>query len=588
MVAIAAQAIYGKSFTVINNKSTSIGDVINLSKEQESRFSFALYACDISPKAAELSGLRWVDKDVKKNEKYLYRIYSLVPEAELKINFGYAFIGVSEILKLSAPREPTVKFGNQVAMIEWDPNSLRDIYTAYFVERSEDGKTFSGISKLPITPIADNHGGLRITTKIDSLRANDVEYYYRLQGVTPFGDKGPYSKLVSGKGIPPLRERGFISDYVISKQGTVLVRWKFSNAYEKEIIGFNVERGIKVDGPFTTLNKNRINPNQRSFEDQAPSSTNYYRIATLGKGNQKVYSHPYLIQLEDSIPPLAPTGLKATVDTTGIVKIEWKANEENDLDGYHLYRSNFASSEFNRITKDPIQKNSYVDTINIKTLTSKIYYKVSAIDNRFNASSFSPMVKLVKPDVVPPVPPQIESVRSMTSGVKICWISSVSEDVAMHRLLRKELFAQNWKEIKVFYKEDSTCFVDRPPVTRNSYEYKMVAEDSAKHYASSPVFTAKVIAENVRPAVEKISTNVNRTEKKIVLSWEYREKNVVKYQIFRASDNEKLSLLKTISNSISYFEDIGLKENSTYQYIVKAFFSDGSESRFSAPVTVEY
>ncbi|MFM7853901.1 MAG: hypothetical protein ACKO96_18755, partial [Flammeovirgaceae bacterium] len=88
MVAIAAQAIYGKSFTVSNNKSMSMGDVINLSREQESRFSFALFACDVSTAAATLSGLRWVDKDVKKNEKYLYRVYSLVPENELKINFG--------------------------------------------------------------------------------------------------------------------------------------------------------------------------------------------------------------------------------------------------------------------------------------------------------------------------------------------------------------------------------------------------------------------------------------------------------------------------------------------------------------------
>jgi uncharacterized protein len=95
MVAITAQAIYGKSFTLTNNKSTSIGDVINLSREQESRFSFALFACDISPKAATLAGLRWVDKEVKKNEKYLYRVYSLVPENELKINFGYAFVGVT-------------------------------------------------------------------------------------------------------------------------------------------------------------------------------------------------------------------------------------------------------------------------------------------------------------------------------------------------------------------------------------------------------------------------------------------------------------------------------------------------------------
>ena len=55
-VAIAAQAIYGESFEVEEAYSSDIARIINTSREIENRFSFALYAGDLSVDAGQTLG----------------------------------------------------------------------------------------------------------------------------------------------------------------------------------------------------------------------------------------------------------------------------------------------------------------------------------------------------------------------------------------------------------------------------------------------------------------------------------------------------------------------------------------------------
>src|SRR5690606_32177138 len=57
MVAVAAQAIYGEEFNIDIDKS-DLMQLYQKARELETRYSFGLFAADLSAKAAELSGLR--------------------------------------------------------------------------------------------------------------------------------------------------------------------------------------------------------------------------------------------------------------------------------------------------------------------------------------------------------------------------------------------------------------------------------------------------------------------------------------------------------------------------------------------------
>jgi fibronectin type 3 domain-containing protein len=588
LVAVAAQAIYGTSFQLTTARSSSLADVVNKSRELESRFSFCLFSCDLSVRAAVLSGLRYTDTHVRKNEKYLYRVYPLIPDNVLKVSFGFAFQSTREVLSLTEPRSPLLTAADHGARIEWDPNPLRTVYSAYYLEKSEDGgKTFLSMRSIPIVPVSNTANEFQIVVIGDSLRENGKEYFYRLRGMNPFGDKGPYSRPVSVVGIADMKGNVSWGDNQATIQNTVMVRWKFLPAWEKDIKNFTVERAPRESGPYLTITSPPLERSVREYEDKKPLSSNYYRIATLGNSGKKIFSTPYLVQLEDSIPPLTPSGIKAAVDSAGIVKISWTQNQENDLLGYHVYRSNFKSSEFARVTRSPLVRNGFTDTVNVKTLTGKVYYKVTAIDRRFNPSPYSEALELIRPDHTPPVPPVVSSIKSSKDGVSICWINSSSDDVVRHLIYRRENPVSAWVLAKAFEKNDSTCFIDRP-AKKITYQYKIVAQDTSHLTAASQLFTAKSLNAVTHRPVSEIKAMADRTGKQIRLTWNYQEADVTKYLVYRAEQGATLSLYGSLPGSASGFADVRPAVNTSYVYRVKAIFSDGLESAFSEEVRVQY
>ena len=79
-------------------------------------------------------------------------------------------------------------------------------FTAYYYERSEDGgKTFKRLNKHPYTQLAVEPVTENSTIELnDSLPENYRQYYYKIVGITPFGDLG--------KATPDLAVMGRDSD----------------------------------------------------------------------------------------------------------------------------------------------------------------------------------------------------------------------------------------------------------------------------------------------------------------------------------------------------------------------------------------
>jgi fibronectin type 3 domain-containing protein len=583
--AIAAQAIYGESFQVTTTNPNNLADIVNQSREQEQRFSFALFAADQSFSTAKLSGLALKDSTVKKDERYLYRVIVLSNNTKIKIDTALFYIGLKDSVGLTPPINLQAKFGDRSVHLRWPRFAVEKEYTSFIIERADNKGDFKRIKALPyINTLSKEETHFQA---MDSLPQNGVEYQYRVRGLTPFAEIGPESERVSGKGFKLLNATAAIKSAKEEKE-KMMISWEVTGD-QNSLIGFYVERSSKVDGKFESITKTILNKATLKFTDEKPVSTNYYRIKIMGENGQANFSFPYLAQLADSVPPAPPQGLKVVIDTTGIAKLNWLPNKETDLIGYRVYRSNFANSEYSQVNRDPSLSTTYTDSINIRRLDSKIYYKLVAVDRRFNPSDFSLPVKVELPDIIPPLAPVIEFIRSTSQGVKISWGQSASDDVIFYQLLRRPQNITKWDTIITIKPQDSLSYVDKNLEAGREYLYSVVSIDKAKLTSplASPV-SGRLINNSIKLAVTDFKAEIDRTDKNIMLRWKYAEKNVTKFLIYRAVNDEPLSLYKSVPGNRFNLKDVDVRIDTSYNYRIKVVFVGGNESTFSEPVQVKF
>ncbi len=578
--AVAAQAIYGETFELSENYSNNIIQVIQKSKELEQRFSFALFSADQSFDVAELSGLAFIDHTAREGEKYSYKIKSAVPDDIEEIDFGTVYIGLEDFEPLPEIYDLQAVFGDKSVILSWERLNFEGIYNSFIVEKSlNTPDNFKPISKEPIINAAPSEKlNTRRSYKIDSLSENGQKVFYRVRGINAFGEISPPSDSVLGEGFVRLSGRPEITKWTTDNV-KVEITWEFNNKVGLD--GFRVGRSSNVDGPYVTLDN--VDLETSEYIDEEPMGTNYYKV-TAYNANQEIHSFPVMVQLEDSIPPAVPTGLKGIIDSTGIVSLEWVENIEPDLLGYRVYRANFKSAEPIQITRKAVASNFYIDTIGIANLTSKIYYQVVAVDNRFNPSGKSEILELKKPDIVPPVPPVFNNVKAQINGSYLQWTPSSSVDVIRYDLYKKTENESNWELISSLGLEKDNYLDSLIEVGQNNY-YTIVAVDDSGNESipAKPVQLAtkkKVFGEFSDLAIE-----VNQQEKRIEISWDYYGPGVSKYIIYRSMGDEKLSMYRSIDGASLAFSDSEIQKGLNYVYRVRAVLNS-SDSVFSHELSI--
>jgi uncharacterized protein len=552
--AIAYAAYYAPTFEATSNIS-SIVQANNITKERENRYGFSLFACDQDFAVAKDYAFAFEDQEeVEENFRYLY-VLTPLGEAEGLIKAD-ASVKVAEenVFVPTLFARPSAEAGDKSVFITCPLPKPYNPYVSYFVQRSSDGTTFVNRNNEPLINTNAENEVENTITFADDLPQNNVQYYYRVYGMSHFGIQSPMSEAVTVIGKPkPLEYTPYILD-ILPINNTFQVKWEFPDAQNAQINGFEIWRSrFRDETPIKIASA--VAANLRQYTDNQPMTENYYRVIALDKNGYNLESLPKLAQLKDETPPSAPKGLNGKVEKTGEVTLTWNANNESDLQGYRVFACNRIDGEYSEITRYWIKETTFRLKTNLNTLAEKLYYKVCALDYHENQSKPSEPLTLSIPDIIAPVRPVLISLTAKTNGTQIDWETSSSEDVVQHEIQRKLTYEVAFTTIATFTPKMkfSKTYIDSTTALMADYDYRIQATDDAGLTTVSAIQSIQAIGAGFRPDIAfpdaiydlisfqnpkvvpiKQSTGVGRNIVK--LSWYYGSQfsNVQEFFIYRS------------------------------------------------------
>lgn len=561
----------------------------NAVQSEDALYTMYIVQSSYKREDAILSGSLFVDSTITSGVKYTYRV-SVANVEPIKQKLAVFSVQNDEKIPAMPPLE--VNFGNRVAKLKWDVKPVMNDYFAVIVERSDDGINFTPLTDHPLLSnmqeanTKEPDPTKKMMQYSDKGLENDQLYYYRIKGTNLFGVESQPSEVVSGSCSNDLHAAPTILS-VDTLQNKFILAWYMPDSVKKLVRNYEIwVSKTNLDSSFRKILDFPVRTDLRAVFDFKPDASNYFVIKAIGvKPDQIMESAPYLYQLKDSIPPTVPKGLSGTVDNKGVVTLKWKINTEPDFLGYRVFRSFNNSKNYLVLNGTPFAQTGFKDTLSLNQLNSNVYYRIAALDNRFNESSQTDSIHLNRPDTIPPAPAGIKNVSVIENkSIQINWVKSFSSDVKNYLLFRKEATdsSSSWKQLVELNNTD-TSYTDKNIQPATDYAYKIQAVDFGNLKSNfSASFNAKIAkADTKNKAINNLNAYVSHDKQYIELNWSVNKiENVKEYIIYRSVNNneQNVSLIATLPADKKIFDDNDVKLNSVYTYYIKAIYKAGGYS----------
>ena len=300
------------------------------------------------------SKLTYKDYDINPGSSYVYTVRSIGEYADGK----YSSSGI-KIIRLSAPKAPTVSSTNKGITVKW--NAIKGA-TSYYVYRAKTGGKLSKIATVT---------GKSYTDK-SAVYGTTYDYVIYAVSKTSAGTfksaKSAVSTVKSKYVITPT-----ITSLKMKKVGSVEIKWdKISGA-----TSYYVYRSTSSGSGYKKI----ATATKASYIDaKAKTGTKYYyKIVAVTSGKKSAYS-PY----KSITSTLLATTFKSASVTSKTIKLNW--NKVSEADGYYVYRKNGSSWKLiKKITS--ASTTTYTDSVSgayvyrvyaYKTINGKTYKSAAA------------------------------------------------------------------------------------------------------------------------------------------------------------------------------------------------------------------
>lgn len=577
--AIAAQMLYGKS--TVQNTENFAAFLKHKKTEQEVVHSTAMYSAALDFEVARSIALGITD-DVAAGKNYIYKMI---------INNGTCdtvYLPVNtHAYEKQAPfsGKVTGSPAERAAILNWSAAQYGIV--GYYVEKSLAGKNdFKRLNKEPLVLIENelNKNTLQYT---DPLNKNGVPFDYRIVGTDAFGEETTPSEIVTVTARDVTPPTPPVLQIKPGDHGSLHLMWNTPRNNTGDLLGYHVLRGTSIDGPYQRISTALLGKTTTSFHDKTPDpvNPNFYRVEASDTSGNMSQSLPVVGRLTDTIAPQCPGIAQYTRVSEGLVDLHWNTPSDKDVLAYRVFFSNSLQHEFTLATSTLLNDTFFTHHINLNTLTSKIYYRVQAVDFHYNESANCPVIEVVRKDTIKPTNALLKQVRAKNAALLVEWVPSTSTDA--DRVLVKRRQSKDAEWIVVFTASNLTdsLFEDSSIVFNQRYEYAICTVDMNGNQSDlSMPFAAIHHQQKQLKAIENL--HLVQQNKQRFLKWSGRLNEGDVFLIYYSPDNGKTATVIGRQKDLLY--EIPAKWLSgSHAFSVCMMNATGLKSAFSEWVSVK-
>lgn len=543
----------------------------------------SLYSHADDPRFQFAAGVGWFDDNIKTPGTYQYRI------SRLSKSGSKTLIGESRVV---FPAKP---FEGEAIPLRYKIN-LGSIEISYDVT---DQKNTAGLKlyrsiyqKTAFKEIGANT--LFINEKdqmVAVLNDDDVKtgmtYSYVAVPYDGLGNLGKKAETVNVYFVTKPADIGLITQFTVTPQpekGGNLLKWDFNQA--GFVSSVEIYRSSSYEENYRRVVS--LPASQKEYfdeENQAPSIAYFYYIVLNNGQASGMPSARVPSILEGKRENLIPPQDLSLTRNGNVVNLQFR-RAGYDVRGYYVYRADGYTSDLHQLPRMIHSADSlivYADSLPASNRPSVYSYAVASINTSYNISPVSERVNTVYSGGQLPVPDKL-NVMLENEATRLVWInvSEFNSTVNGYEIYRKTINNGNvtgHEELLGTVNFMTNSYIDKTVLPGKNYVYRIrsIGTDANDESSFSLPYSISIPSDGLLSPGE-VSAIVS--SKKVTLRWTLPVTNDIQsVLIYRAVENEKEMLLKTLDAKAESYDDTSAKKGIMYYYFVVIKYKNGLESK---------
>ncbi len=386
---------------------------------------------------------------------------------------------------LTAPEAPkrvnVDQITNELISITWEQEAVPDLQGFQVIAATSETGQYMLLHESLLSPS---------TSTFSYDLSNGFYRYYRVLAVDTAhnASHSDLAYLVVYDTIPPAIPNNI--SVLVDSNMRVTIKWDPSK--DLDIEGYRVYKSYHPSHSFVSISPMVIR--DTLFNDTIPSKRLdkkvYYQVSALDKHYNHSKPSAYVVgSIPDFNPPTKPLLMKADLNSSGHVILEWNPSSSADVASYSIIRKIENDTVYESIQTLPIEKNESIDISFDEEELSAAEYYVVAIDSSGNVSDYSNGKRVVK--MKGKSNELIRNIVAITNEGRVELTWNYQSDDSYSVLVYRSESDENYELIDRVNQKSG--YVDRNVKSGKKYYYKLgLLESSGKRYPLSEKATVKL------------------------------------------------------------------------------------------------